>query len=299
MSLPEIAANRQADHRHWLEHQRNLEQELARARERQCNLKRSAVTSTWPDLPPADGDNDGWMLTYLDLITVLLVMLMAMLAQALIARHPPIDTAPGPSHVLDIAGLTRIEPPGALLRVPPVIAEPVPEPEPPAVEADVAPVVEAPIVEEPANPLAELPLDQLGGDIEVIRNERSVSFRIDSSILFPSGQADLDPRGMDALKRLAGVLRGIPHRIVVAGHTDTRTIRNDRYPSNWELSGARAGSVVRYLQQQGIASGRLTAVGLAGTQPLGDNGSEEGRARNRRVELTLEGVAQPSAAHEW
>ena len=288
VSLPEIAANRQADHRHWLEHQRNLEQELARARERQCNLKRSAVTSTWPDLPPADGDNDGWMLTYLDLITVLLVMLMAMLAQALIVRNPPIDTAPGPSHTLDIAGLTRIEPPGALLRVPPVIAEPVPEPEPLAVEADVAPVVEAPIVEEPANPLAELPLDQLGGDIEVIRNERSVSFRIDSSILFPSGQADLDPRGMDALKRLAQVLRGIPHRITVAGHTDTRTIRNDRYPSNWELSGARAGSGVRYLQQQGIASGRLTAVGLAGTQPLGDNGNEEGRALNRRVELTLE-----------
>ena len=293
MSQPETAVSRQADHRHWLEHQRSLELELARARERQCNLKRSAVASTWPDLPPADGDSDGWMLTYLDLITVLLVMLMAMLAQAMIARNPSIDAAPGPSHTLDIAGLTRIEPPGSLLRVPPVIAEPAPEPEPPVAEAEVAPVVEAPLVDEPANPLAQLPLDQLGGDIEVIRNERSVSFRIDSSILFPSGQADLDPRGMDALKRLAQVLRGIPHRITVAGHTDTQTIRNDRYPSNWELSGARAASVVRYLQQQGVASGRLTAVGLAGTQPLGDNRSEEGRARNRRVELTLESAGQP------
>lgn len=289
MTLHDSSANRMADHRHWLEHQRSLELELARARERQCNLKRAAVTATWPDLMAPDSEADGWMLSYLDLITVLLVMLMAMLAQALIRQPSPIDVVPVAAHTLDIAGLTRVEAPGALLRVPPLVAEPEPEPVPPAVEPDAAPVVE-----EPVNPLAELPLDQLGGDIEVIRNERSVSFRIDSSILFPSGQADLDPRGMDALKRLASVLRGIPHRIVVAGHTDTRTIRNDRYPSNWELSGARAGSVVRYLQQQGIASARLTAVGLAGTQPLGDNGNEEGRARNRRVELTLESMAQPS-----
>lgn len=84
------------------------------------------------------------------------------------------------------------------------------------------------------------------------------------------------------------MLNSVPHHIVVAGHTDTRTIRNARYPSNWELSGARAGSVVRYLQQQGIAGSRLSAVGLADTRPLGDNTTLEGRAKNRRVELTLE-----------
>ncbi|MFV2945832.1 OmpA/MotB family protein [Pseudomonas japonica] len=272
-----------ADNRYWLERQRSLEFELTKARERQCNLKRAAGAPDLLGVPLAEGESDGWMLTYLDLITVLLVMVMAMLAQALIQRHPPLETAP--ARVLDIAGLTRVEPPGSLLRVPAVVAPPVVEP---IVETPPEPVVAAPVPEEPANPLADLPLEQLGSDIEVIRNERSVSFRIDSSILFHSGQADLDPKGLEVLQRLAGVLKDLPHRIIVAGHTDARRVRNDRYPSNWELSGARAGSVVRFLQQQGIAPGRMTAMGMAGTQPLADNGSVEGRERNRRVELTLE-----------
>ena len=272
-----------ADNRYWLERQRSLEFELIKARERQCSLKRAAGAPDLLGVPVGEGESDGWMLTYLDLITVLLVMVMAMLAQALIQRHVPVDAAS--ARVLDIAGLTRVEAPGSLLLVPPVPAPTVVEP---VVEAPPEPAVAAPIPEEPTNPLADLPLDQLGSDIEVIRNERSVSFRIDSSILFPSGQADLDPKGLEVLQRLAGVLKGLPHRILVAGHTDTRRIRNDRYPSNWELSGARAGSVVRFLQQQGIAGERMTAMGMAGTQPLADNGSVEGRARNRRVELTLE-----------
>lgn len=78
------------------------------------------------------------------------------------------------------------------------------------------------------------------------------------------------------------------HRISVAGHTDSVPIRNVRYPSNWELSGARAGSVVRYLEANGIPSARLTAVGHADTRPLAENTSREGRSINRRVELTLE-----------
>jgi len=270
-----------ADNRFWLEHQRSLEFELMKARERQCSLKRASGAPDLLAISAAEGDGDGWMLTYLDLITVLLVMLMAMLAQALVHRPAPVDGAP---HVMDIAGLTRVDPPGSLLLVPPVAVAPEPVP----VVAEPEPVVPPPVVAEPVDPLAGLPLDQLGSDIEVIENERSVSFRIDSSILFHSGQTDLDPKGLEVLQRLAGVLKGVPHRIIVTGHTDTRTIRNARYPSNWELSGARAGSVVRVLQQQGIAAGRMTAMGMAGTQPLADNGTPEGRAKNRRVELTLE-----------
>ena len=63
---------------------------------------------------------------------------------------------------------------------------------------------------------------------------------------------------------------------------------NARYPSNWELSSARAGSVVRYLQANGIAKGHLKAVGYADSRPIADNGSSDGRARNRRVELVVE-----------
>ncbi|WDY57919.1 OmpA/MotB family protein [Pseudomonas sp. PSKL.D1] len=272
-----------ADNRHWLAHQRALETELAKARERQCNLKRTGPGG--PGASPTESDGDGWMLTYLDLMTLLLVMVLAMLAHNMTRASQAPAVLPPP---VDISSLTHIDPPGSLLLVPPVVAEP--EPQEPVAVVEEPPVAATP--EPPSSPLDELPLDQLGSDIEVIHNARSVSFRIDSSILFPSGQTDLDPKGMQVLQRLAQVLSGVPHRIVVAGHTDTRTIRNAQYPSNWELSGARAGSVVRYLQQQGIASNRLSAVGLAATQPLADNSSAEGRAKNRRVELTLE-AAKP------
>ncbi|WP_205299770.1 OmpA family protein [Pantoea sp. Tr-811] len=290
--MPTTSPSSLADNRHWLAHQRALEVELNKARERQNNLKRAATTPAWLDEPAPEPESDSWMLTYLDLMTLLLVMILAMLAQAMI-HHAPGPQAPARFALpLDLDQLTHIDPPGTLLRVPPAPVEPVPvEPviaQVPAIEATPA----APPEPEP-DPLAELPVEQLGADVEVIRNARSVSFRIDSSILFRSGQTELDPKGMQVLQRLARVLATVPHSIVVAGHTDTRTIRNARYPSNWELSGARAGSVVRYLQQQGIAGGRLSAVGLADTQPLADNGTAEGRAKNRRVELTLEQREQP------
>jgi chemotaxis protein MotB len=281
---PPVSPSSLADNRHWLAHQRILELELTKARERQNNLKRSPADGL--DAQAPDSDSEGWMLTYLDLMTLLLVMVLAMLAKTMVSHADPAAAHAGLPLAIDIASLTRVEPPGSLLLVPPSVAEP--EPVEPLI-AEVPPVDETPAAPAPEpDPLAGLPVDQLGSDVEVIRNERSVSFRIDSSILFPSGQTELDPKGMQVLQRLAQVLNSVPHRIVVAGHTDTRTIRNSRYPSNWELSGARAGSVVRFLQQQGIAGSRLSAVGLADTQPLGDNATAEGRAKSRRVELTLE-----------
>lgn len=143
----------------------------------------------------------------------------------------------------------------------------------------------------PAAPdmLAGLPLSELGDDIDIIVNERSVSFRINSEILFGSGQADLSLEGLAVLKRLVPVFNSVKHKITIEGHTDSvPMLHNRRYPSNWELSGARAGSVVRYLQANGVASTRLRAIGNADTRPLADNATPEGRANNRRVELVME-----------
>lgn len=136
---------------------------------------------------------------------------------------------------------------------------------------------------------AGLSLGNLGSDVEVVVNERSVSFRVNSEILFDSSQADLSRSGLSVLRRIVGVLGETGHEITVEGHTDSVAVRrNVRYPSNWELSSARAGSVVRYLQANGIASTRLKAIGYADTRPIGDNHTPEGRARNRRVELLIE-----------
>lgn len=90
------------------------------------------------------------------------------------------------------------------------------------------------------------------------------------------------------LQQLVPVFNSSQHNVVVVGHTDSVPISSARFPSNWELSSARAGSVVRYLQANGVDGRRLRAVGYADTQPLADNASAEGRARNRRVELVLE-----------
>lgn len=136
--------------------------------------------------------------------------------------------------------------------------------------------------------LSEMGFNELGDDIDVVLNDESVSFRINSEILFPSGQADLSLAGITVLKKLVAVLQKNDYQIAVEGHTDSIPMRGGRYPSNWELSGSRAGSVVRYFEANGIESKRLRAVGFADTRPLQSNETAEGRAQNRRVELTME-----------
>lgn len=136
---------------------------------------------------------------------------------------------------------------------------------------------------------AGLSLAELGNDVEVVINERSVSFRVNSEILFDSSQADLSRSGLAVLRRIVSVLSDSNHEVTVEGHTDSVPVRrNARYPSNWELSSARAGSVVRYLQSNGIDRSRLKAVGYADTRPIADNHTPDGRAGNRRVELLIE-----------
>src|SRR5690606_28557506 len=133
---------------------------------------------------------------------------------------------------------------------------------------------------------AGLPLGELGSDVEVVVSERSVSFRVNSEILFDSSQADLSRSGLAVLRRIVGVLTEAGHNVTVEGHTDSVPVRrNVRYPSNWELSSARAGSVVRYMQANGSAKHRLQAIGSADTRPIAADDRAQARARIRRREL--------------
>ncbi|MHC8383808.1 OmpA/MotB family protein [Pseudomonas sp. LB3P14] len=297
-----------ADHQHLLARQHALEVELIQARQNHRGLKRkNAAAAAASVLPVDDAGGEAWMMTYLDMMTLLLVVTMAMLAMAGKGHDHTQKANFNLNQIFSAKNLTQLDPPGKLLLVPqvktPVEPEPTPEPitstEIASLEAaaSVAATTETPAPEPsppaPAKPslddlLKELPLDKLGNDIEVVTNERTVSFRINSEILFPSGQSDLNLGGLRVLQHLIPVLESVPHNVIVAGHTDTQDIRSSRFPSNWELSGARAGSVVRYLQSNGIKSNRLAAVGYADTHPLGDNTTAEGRASNRRVELILE-----------
>nr|MCU0254512.1 OmpA family protein [Acidobacteriota bacterium] len=89
------------------------------------------------------------------------------------------------------------------------------------------------------------------------------------------------------LARIADLIRSSGAWATVEGHSDNLPIRSATFPSNWELSAARAGAVVRFLVAHGLAPVRLEAVGHADTRPLGDNATDEGRQRNRRVEILL------------
>ena len=130
--------------------------------------------------------------------------------------------------------------------------------------------------------------EDMGDDVEVSTIADRVQLRVKDNILFPTAEAGLSQAGRELLTRLADRLDDSDYRITVEGHTDNRPIQTWRYPSNWELSAARAAAVVRELIDAGIRPRRLHAVGLADTQPIAGNDTATGRAENRRVDLVLE-----------
>jgi chemotaxis protein MotB len=110
-------------------------------------------------------------------------------------------------------------------------------------------------------------------------------------LLFPSGQASLDPRSHSLLQEIAQLLNiDSAHPIDVDGNTDDVPIHSSTFPSNWELSAARASTVVRYLIDHGVSPARLTAVGYADQHPLASDATATGRAHNRRVEIVLKRI---------
>ncbi|WP_256079186.1 flagellar motor protein MotD [Massilia sp. YIM B04103] len=133
------------------------------------------------------------------------------------------------------------------------------------------------------------------GKVRVTQNSRGVSVEINASVLFDPGDARLTVESREALQAVAILLKDDSHAVQVEGHSDNVPIRNAIFPSNWELSAMRAGSVVRLFIEAGVPPERMTAVGHASNFPVAPNDTPEGRARNRRVAVTiLSGIPDPS-----
>lgn len=125
------------------------------------------------------------------------------------------------------------------------------------------------------------------GQVTVSQTNRGVMLDINASALFAQGDAALASAAQKTLSDVAKVLVDGDQPVEVEGYTDNLPISTPVYPSNWELSSARASSVVRLFIDQGILAKRLTAVGAADNNPVLSNDTPEGRARNRRVTITV------------
>jgi chemotaxis protein MotB len=142
----------------------------------------------------------------------------------------------------------------------------------------------------------ELALQELiDKKLVVVRREQFwIEVEIRTDILFPSGVADVSKSAQPVLVQLAGILKPFPNPVRVEGHTDNVPVKGRAFRSNWELSAARAGSVVHTFTTAGIDPKRLEIIGLGEYRPIADNATAEGRNTNRRVRVViLENFGQP------
>lgn len=197
-----------------------------------------------------DAQSSRWLISYADLITTMMVLFLAL-------------------YVMQLAKNKELE-----IRYQSLAGKP-------------AAAVTQPVADSAL--LASLGTLRERGEITITRAAHGVEIGINAKILFDAGDARLLPDSYGVLGRIADVLRQVPSgNILVEGHTDSTPISNAKYESNWELSSARAGAVVRYLVERGVAPQRLAAIGRADNFPLVAGSDAASRALNRRVTIFVQ-----------
>jgi chemotaxis protein MotB len=135
--------------------------------------------------------------------------------------------------------------------------------------------------------------EQAANQVKIEMLKSGIKVNLANEILFSSGSSTLNSQGQEVLRRASADLADSPYQILVAGFTDNVDISGNlkkKFPSNWELAGARAASVVRILEDEGVPSERLLLISLGENQPVESNDTPEGRAQNRRIEIMLRPV---------
>ena len=255
-------------------------------------------------------NHERWLISYADFITLLFAFFVVMyslsvvnegkfrvLAEALNAAFrskPALSVQPIQlSHPIrsDLLNNTDVQQPTNAAGDPRAIAlprRPFSDPGQPAnAKAEAA---RARAMKEIADKVAQAMAELIAKDLITVRRHRQwIEVEIKTNILFSSGSAQLQPAAEPVLKKLAGILRDYPNRLHVEGFTDNKPIKTAAFPSNWELSTARATSVIRLFSGAGIDPGRLAAVGYGEHRPAAANDTEEGRSQNRKVVLVVMG----------
>jgi chemotaxis protein MotB len=139
--------------------------------------------------------------------------------------------------------------------------------------------------------VSELKQEIKQGEVQITQLKDKLTVNMVEKILFDSGSAVIKKNGTRVLDRVAEILKGLSgQQIKVEGHTDNVPIGPglaEKFPTNWELSTARATTVVRYLQGRGVSPTVLSAEGYADYRPVSPNDTDEGKAKNRRIEIVL------------
>ncbi|MFQ5830866.1 MAG: flagellar motor protein MotB [Candidatus Methylomirabilia bacterium] len=233
-------------------------------RRREPRLPRIPFTGTSEADEPEGTGASRWLLTYADMITLLLAFFIVLAASSIVNQE-------------------RISSVGESIRSA-FRAPPLPE-RPGGSEGPVNPSVLGELEAKLASALGP----EIGrSQVELEMSERGLVIRLSDATLFELGKADLTLSAKGLLDRIVPFLASLPNMLEVEGHTDNLPIRTAQYPSNWELSTARATSVVRYLMNRyGISPLRLTARGMGKFRPLLPNHATRGQPRNRRVEFLI------------
>lgn len=242
----------------------------------------------------SDEPESNWLLTYVDMLSVLLAMLVVLLGHMAVQQMQPPQPDSLIAPVARVAEPTQAPPLMALAEVDiePISSVPEPIREPVSqvtTEGDSEMAAEPQSMASPESRLEAAIESDFQGAVKVVRRDQGISLEIADVILFESSKAALRPQAGEVLARLAVTLQDIGDaEIAVEGHTDDRPILGGRFLSNWDLAAARANAVTRFLLEQGFEPTRLRSVSYADTHPVADNRTAEGRAENRRVSLRVD-----------
>jgi chemotaxis protein MotB len=225
-------------------------------------------------------NKDRWLLSYADLLTLLLAFFVVMYSVSKVDAERLAKVSSG----LDVAFNSSNNSPGPLSSaLPDSLSGSLPNSLPSALPNEGAAEL---VTSEPQVPVEQLLAEFLPDSFDVSAESADwFEISIGASLLFGAGSATLS--GNSPVIDILPVLRLASGDIVVEGHTDNQPIATQQYPSNWELSAARAAAVVRILEDQGLAAPRLAAMGLGASRPMASNETDVGRAQNRRVIIKI------------
>lgn len=213
-------------------------------------------------LEPDNRGRDRWMVSYVDVLTILLIFFIsAAIKTGKPAPPPPVVHAAAPA------------------------APPAP---PPVVHA-AAPPAPAPVPAPP--PLSDLEKRLAESGLDVHREPHGVVVSLPQTILFASGDDRISPGALPLIEKITAAIRDLPNPVRLVGYADSVPISNRRFHNNWELAAARGLRLLELLSQNyGIAESRLSVASEGANQPKGPNDTPSGRASNRRVEIVIAGL---------